>query len=362
MRIGIITFHRALNYGALLQAYALREALKACGAETSVIDYRNPIIENMYSYPSLFQRKGLKSKMKYILQGGAEKRRRSKFEFFRKQFLNLGDNDYYTGEDISKSLEHFDKFITGSDQVWNYDAHNFDKNYLLSFVGDKKKKFSYAASFGVSQLPEKYMEDYKAHLSDFSACSVREEQGLDILNELGITSGRVDVDPTMLLTKNDWISNFKISEKSGKYIFVYYFELTNTMKEYIERLATNTGCSVVLVGNPIKSPLKCKCKFLRTADPVEFISALANSTYVVTNSFHGTALSIILNKTFYVELLKKQSKVNSRIENILKLFSLEDRIISDSLNDFQINWEEVNDKMAKMRKISLAYLGEIVND
>ena len=115
MRIGIITFHRALNYGALLQAYALREALKACGAETSVIDYRNPIIENMYSYPSLFQRKGLKSKMKYILQGGAEKRRRSKFEFFRKQFLNLGDNDYYTGEDISKSLEHFDKFITGMD-------------------------------------------------------------------------------------------------------------------------------------------------------------------------------------------------------------------------------------------------------
>ena len=292
--------------------------------------------------------------------GRAEKKRRAKFESYRKNYLKL--SELFTTDDISKSLVLFDKFITGSDQVWNYDAHNFDKSFFLDFVNDKNKKYSYSASFGIAKLDPVYKETYKRLLNDYSVCSVREEQGIELLNEIGIMRSRLDIDPTMLLTKDEWRERFNISENQGKYIFVYCFELTQTMKEFIEELAARKGCSVLFVGNPIRNPFKCECKCLRSADPIEFLSALANSSYVVTNSFHGTALSIVFNKCLYVELLKKQAKVNSRIENILKFFSLEDRLIEKTSEEMEIDWHGINSKMAEVRKMSLSYLGDIVDD
>lgn len=165
----------------------------------------------------------------------------------------------------------------------------------------------------------------------------------------------------MLLTKEEWREQFDISSNTKeKYIFAYYFELTDTLRSYMERLAKATGCSVVLVGNPFKAPFHCKCKALKTADPIDFVRALANAEYVVTNSFHGTALSIIFNKKFSVELLKTNAKVNSRIENILQLFSLENRLLGSSEINDAVDWELVNSKMTELREASLAYLKEIL--
>ena len=167
MKIGILTFHRALNYGALLQAYALQTALGKLGAEASVLDYRNPIIEKMYEYQSFFRQSGLKSKVKYILLGRAEKKRRAKFETYRKSYLNLSEQ--FSAEDVTKSVDLYDKFITGSDQVWNYDAHGFDKNFFLDFVDNRSKKYSYSASFGISRLDDRFKAAYKNLLDEFSA-------------------------------------------------------------------------------------------------------------------------------------------------------------------------------------------------
>ena len=360
MKVGIITFHRALNYGALLQAFALRHSLSKLGAEAQVLDYRNPIMEGMYFYPSFSQRKTVKAKIKYLIQGKFELKRREKFESYRKNYLNLS-KELSAADDLKVISEAYDRFITGSDQVWNYGAHNFDKNYFLQFVNEGNKKYSYAASFGVSSLSDDYKEEYRNILSDFAMCSVRERQGLDILSSLGIVNQRIDLDPTMLLTKEDWQAQLNISAKpKHKYIFAYYFELTDTLRSYVEKLANKTGCTVVFVGNPLKAPFCCKCKRLKTADPIDFVNAISNAEYVVTNSFHGTAFSIIFNKKFYVELLKTDSKVNSRIENILQTFSSEKRIIAASKMNDDVDWNFVNSKMAEMRKESLDYLREIL--
>ena len=360
MKVGIITFHRALNYGALLQTFALRYSLSKLGAEAQVLDYRNSIIEDMYFYPSFWQRKKLRDKMKFLIQGKSELKRRAKFESYRNKYLNLS-NELHAEEDMMLVSDKYDKFITGSDQVWNYGAHNFDKNYFLRFVNDRSKKYSYAASFGISSLPNDFKADYKKILEGFTMCSVREKQGLDILSGLGIGNQRIDLDPTMLLTKDEWQAQFNVSvPQHEKYIFAYYFELTDTLRSYIERLANKTGCMVVFIGNPLKPPFRCKCKALKTADPIDFVNAVANAEYVVTNSFHGTAFSIIFNKKFYVELLKTDSKVNSRIENILQVFSLENRIIDSTKMNDDADWNSVNSKMTELRKKSLDYLKEIL--
>ncbi len=362
MKVGIITFHRALNYGALLQAFALRHSLSKLNVDAQVLDYRNSIIEEMYFYPSFAQRKTLKAKIKYLIQGKSELKRREKFENYRKKYLNLSGKLCNT-DDLIVASERYDIFITGSDQVWNYTAHNFDKNYCLQFVNNKSKKYSYAASFGISSLPNEYINEYQKLLSDFAMCSVREKQGLDILRNLDIEQCRIDVDPTMLLTKEEWQSEFDITVKQKqKYIFAYYFELTDTLRSYIEQLAVKTGCIVVFIGNPIKSPFHCRSRALKTADPIDFVNAVANAEYVVTNSFHGTAFSIIFNKKFYVEFLKTDSRVNSRIENILQTFSLESRLIDTPKVDSEVDWNGVNLKMKELRIASLDYLKEIVNE
>ena len=360
MKIGIVTFHRALNYGALLQAFALQYALTKLDAEPYLLDYRNPVIENLYSYPTFSERKTMKEKIKFLIQGKFEIERREKFEKYRKQFLNLSET-IYTPDNIGLSSDKYDLFITGSDQVWNYDAHNFDANFFLKFVNQKSKKFSYAASFGVSSIPDTHKDVYFDLLNDFSMCSVREEQGIHILDGLGISQRRLDIDPTMLLTKEEWKTQFNIPQKSDeKYIFVYYFELTNTLRDYIENLSNETGYTVIYIGNPFKSPFKCKNKALKTADPIEFIYAISNAEYVVTNSFHGTALSIIFNKNFYVELLKKYAKVNSRIDNILKMFNLENHLICRTRSLEETDWSCVNKKMEELRSRSLEYLGGLI--
>lgn len=361
MKVGIITFHRALNYGALLQAFALRYSLTKLGVDAQVLDYRNSVIEEMYYYPSLQQRTTFRDKVKCLIQGKSELKRRFKFDVYRKNYLNLSEK-IETCSDLEKVSVIYDRFITGSDQVWNYGAHNFDENYFLGFVKDKRKKYSYAASFGVSCLTTNYLEKYRDLLSGFAMCSVREQQGIALLEQMGIERKRVDIDPSMLLSKEEWQSQFGISiTKKQKYIFAYYFELTDTLREYIERLAKKTKCKVLYIGNPLKKPFNCRCTALKTADPIEFVNAIANAEYVVTNSFHGTAFSIIFNKNFYVELLKTDSKVNSRIENVLQTFSLQSRLI-DSLNKTnEIDWEKINCKMIELRKKSFDYLKEIVN-
>ena len=360
MRVGIITFHRALNYGALLQAFALRDSLERIGAKAQVLDYRNPVMEEMYFYPSFRQRKTIKDKIKFLIQGKAEQKRRAKFESFREKYLNLSERADASC-DLARLLETYDRFITGSEQVGNYGAQRWDRNYFLHFVKDSAKKYSYAASFGVSCLPEEVREEYRNLLSGFAMCSVREMRGLEILDRLGIEKRRMDLDPTMLLTKEDWQSRFAASAApKQKYIFAYYFELTDTFRAYVEELAAKTGCIVAFVGNPFRPPFRCKCRAMRTADPIDFVNAVANAEYVVTNSFHGTAFSIIFNKNFYVELLKTDAKVNSRIENILQTFSLENRLIGAAQAQDKVDWDRVNAKMAELRAESLNYLREIV--
>mgnify|MGYP004473138233 FL=1 len=365
-KIAILTFHRALNYGALLQAFALQQSLNESGTEieAEILDYRNDVLEKMYYYPSLRERHDIKSIAKYFLQGRNELRRRERFERFRLSNLPISSK-VYTTSNVRDANQEYDAFIVGSDQVWNYKAHSFDENYFLGFVEDNTKKKSYAASFGISALPDDQIPRYRALLQSFGLCSVREEQGIEILRQLGINLARIDIDPSFLLDKQDWIRHFSIRKSKEKYIFAYYFELTPTMKKFVEELSKKTGYYVKYLGNALHSPFDCPCKADKTAGPIEFIDAIYNASYIVTNSFHGTAFAINFNIPFFVELLKSDAKVNSRIENILSATDLVQRQIVNYCNiedamSHDIDWDAVNKRVFDMRTYSMDYIKELV--
>ena len=327
MKIGILTFDHALNYGAVLQAYALQQALKKLNIQNEIIDYRCPAFEKQYE--SFWGQGTAVGKLKHALLYFQNRRIRARFAEFHNRFLFSSGECYHHAEELSAANGRYDFFLTGSDQVWNASLTEFDKTYFLSFVADNRKKISYAASFGVSDFPKAWQEQSRVLLDSFYGLSVREQEGADIVRDLIGREAQVHLDPVLLLTTDDWMRFVK--PVSGRnYIFVYLLAKTDTVFRFIETISEKTGCDVLWFGPGVRRPVRAK--YIRTGGPEDFLGYLANASYVVTNSFHGTAFSILFHKKFFVELLPEPSKANSRLENILSIFHLKDRLILNGKN------------------------------
>ncbi|MGE4272196.1 MAG: polysaccharide pyruvyl transferase family protein [Desulfitobacterium sp.] len=362
MKIGIMTFHRALNYGALLQAYALQETMLSLGAECEIIDYRNPLMEDLYRVKSYRECSGIKECISCLLHASSEKRTHEAYEKFRRDYLILSPKVYLDNKDLSSCNNEYDRIICGSDQVWNYRALNFDKNYFLDFITDRDMKYSYAASFGVDTIPEEYYEEYRRRLLHFSHLSVRESQGCELVYAICGLRPEQHIDPVLLLSREMWAEKMGCTPPhEDDYILVYSFELTDTMKKFINDLARRTGSKVLVFGRSFKKILNTPYENIHSISPREFVRCFFNARYVVTNSFHGTAFSILFNKEFYTELLVSSNLVNSRLENILKVMNLEDRKITETYEEdhllaSRVKWDEVNEIVSAERRKALHYL------
>jgi hypothetical protein len=352
-KIGIVTFHRSVNYGAVLQSYALKYMINTLGAQCNIIDYKNPYIEEINKVKFL-DFNSIKSLINGILTYHSRKAKFGKFVDFRKEYLMpvkfKNDLDY-------------DAFITGSDQVWNYKLSQFDTTYFLDFVKDNNKKNSYAASFGISEIPNEHTEKYKNLLIDFNKISVREEQGLQIINTLLKREAPVVLDPTLLLDMGEWKNTFRINNNSEKkYILLYLMIPDPNLIEFAEYLSKETGYEVIYITDKVKKSINAT--YARTVSPIEWLELFMDATYIVTNSFHGVAFSINFNKNFFMSLLPSTANVNSRLENIINLFGLENRKIvkGQKENIFEnIDYSRVNYILEQERVNSINYLKDIIS-
>lgn len=359
-KVGIINFHRAVNYGAVLQAYALSESIKRLGSNPFTIDYKNQYIEKTYDL-KFYNSRNIKQIINKILTYYRRKRKTQKFEFFREQYLILEKlTDLYTKENI-KYLEQYNSFITGSDQVWNYNMTQFDKAYFLDFVSDCRKKNSYAASFGFDRVPNEYMDEYKELLSDFNHISVREEQGASIIKSLLNREVEVVLDPTMLLSKDDWVKISQDYRGKRDYILIYQMATSESLLDFAVNLSKETNYEIIYISDALRK--RIKATYAAGVSPQDFLGLFKNAKYIVTNSFHGTAFSINFNKPFFVEMLPPPAKVNSRLENILDIFDLRSRQIINGNNDNifnEIDYTTVNKKLELERQRSLDYLKRVL--
>ena len=359
-RIGILTFHNTLNYGASLQCYALQTHLLDAGYDVKVLDYQNEKFKKEYS-PFYMPNRSLR-KFAYMLAAfptNVGKRRRKKV--FDKK--NLMRSAPYDKTDMKDANKNFDCIIVGSDQVWNYNLTNSDFTYLLDFAAPALKKISYAASFGLSSIDEAHARVYLPLLRDFSHLSVREEQGKSLLQNMGVeTEAKVVIDPVFLLSREKWLSLLAPPKRKG-YIALYMFR-NRAALEYAKQLSRSTGKKLVYIGAPIKSFEKCKK--VRRIGPFDWLSLIAHADYVVTDSFHGTAFAVLMQKKFVsFRDVDGGMKADSRLETLLGKIGLEHRLLSRQtdvdLIDQEIDQEDVSRRLTALINESKQFLKDALS-
>ncbi|GAB2537991.1 polysaccharide pyruvyl transferase family protein [Gracilibacillus alcaliphilus] len=357
-KIGIITLNGNFNYGNRLQNYALQKVIEKEGAQVDTI-LVDKYKKNNDGISILIKRKIkklLQNVQLYTPSYKYERMRLNKFIFFSKKFIKE-TNFYISDNNFQESkIKEYDYFVTGSDQVWNPAFNNGVSSYFLTFA-PLEKRISYAASFGVSEIPPKYQANYKEWLGNISSLSVREQAGVEIINQL---TGRKDVevvlDPTLLLNSEDWldIASPHKHKPSSKYLLTYFLgDVSEETEKEIKSIAAHYSLEIIHLANK-------KDIHAYTADPSEFLDYINSSEVFLTDSFHGSVFSILFRKNFVVfDRQSKGQSMNSRIDTLLNTFNLLDRKwknIKNYESILNIDYTNINIILNEEREKSLAFL------
>lgn len=329
MRIGIVTFHRADNYGAVLQNFALISALNRMGHEAYTIDYRCLCVEKNYQIRqrpkvSLKRPRSFLAAVKYPFSIQVEKARKGRFDAFRKERIPLTQS--YTEEELLEYPPEFDAYIAGSDQIWNgmiVGGHN--PIYTLEFA-PKGKKIAYGASAGNSSLIPQ--ESYAA-IGGIDYILVRELELKHMIEQKIGKNATLCLDPVFLLSRNEWVSMIQDRE-CPRQIFLYRVGRgTQGVIDIAHEYARKNGGKIVYpMAFDMKIGISADCRF--TAGPIEFLQLIRESEIVIASSFHAVAFSIIFEKQF---IALPQKDTNSRIKDLLKMLGLENRMY-ESYEDY----------------------------
>lgn len=318
-KIGIISLYGNNNFGNKLQQYAVENLVKKFVTKVNIIKEidicrkeRKCINSKILNCFRSIKRKILKPK--YY--------RNINFYKFEKNFLITDYKNYYSNNKNSKLNKKYDYFILGSDQVWNPDF-GLKGNFKYLDFSNRNKNIAFSASFGVSKIPDDLIEEYKKGLQNFKAISVREDRGKEIVEEL---TGRKDVevlvDPTMLLTADEWDKISKKPEqlKTDRYILNYFLgELSKERKEGIERIAKENNCEII--------NLLDKNDPLYVSGPSEFLYLEKHAFLICTDSFHSSVFAILYNRPFIVFDREQENieDMSSRIDTLINKFKLKNR-------------------------------------
>lgn len=369
MNIKVITRHGPTNYGSLLQSIATQRVLEQLGHDCQIIDYQREderglkMIETQVACKPEWARNLLK-KLAYIaMRYPTEIHAQLRFDRMRREYLRMTVR-CATHEDLKK-LEA-DVFMTGSDQVWGPTmCGKYDPAYFLSFVNGYTRKVAYAGSFGRTDFTAEILEEYKSLLERYDAITVRENSAVETLNKMGLSCRGQVLDPTLLLTAEEWDREMKVDAQplpvKGKYVLVYQIHSDKNLNDYAIRFARHTGMPLYRVSAYMHHANRGG-KFVYCPDVRKFLALVKNCTYFVTDSFHGTAFALNFNKDF-IEILPN-NKTGSRNQSILQLTGLTGRIVTDyqdfSIAQKEIDYTRVNRIFEQERKKSLSLLSEML--
>lgn len=326
MKIGVLTFHDAINYGALFQAYALTKTINDIGFNCEIIDFKeSPKIELP---KELIKKYGIvkgtiKSINRYRLGVYKITTKERKFHSFSKKYLPVSKKEFFSLNSINE--ENYDAIVFGSDQIWN---ENLTEHAFSEYMGDfgsndgAIRKVSYAASNGRGEFPEERKTEIKQKLGEFSAISTRENSLTEYINEELSMEAKTVADPVLLLSADKWQkieSGLPKDLEKGKYIFVYTFDEPATY-ETARYLSKKSGLPIVNVRWCGKHERFNDMIQLPDTGPGEFLSLIHNAAYVVTSSFHGVVFSTIFRKNLYACI---SGEYNERIVNVLGKLGLD---------------------------------------
>lgn len=351
----------------MLQTYATQTAIEKLGHEAEVLDFvpegisfkranwpKNnvPVWKKLVKLPALF--------VVNLLEFRDVNR-------FLGKYIHLSPKRYGCYQDIVVDIPMADAYLSGSDQVWNTQNNNPPedlKAYYLGFAPEGKKRIAYAGSFGKNTFTESEEAVIKEYIAKYDHISVREDDGLSILRRFGFDNGVHVVDPTLLLKGQEW-KDFVSSKKAPKpgYVFVYNLNRNGLIKEVAKALAKEKGLRIVNFADTFDFIKGAENRLGNTAE--DFVNHIAHADYVVTDSFHGTAFSLNLNRQVVVV---KAPRYNTRIESILRVAGLLESRLVGSVEEAMmalstpIDYQDVNRRIDAAREKSYEYLKNALSD
>ncbi len=334
MKLGILTFHDALNYGAILQAFALQSYLaQSTKKEVEIIDYRpngapglqpttykasNPIKQLIGNCISYYYKRSLSLRDK-------------RFRQFVQRHHNLSKKIYTSLEDFNEYCTDYSILIAGSDQVFN--PKKDSQVYYLGFDCHNSKRIAYAPSVGLSELTIQQKEMIAPWICNFNALSCREIEGSKLLSQICGYDVPIVCDPVCLIHREQW-SSIAVRPDYRNYIFVFDLNGGKPLYDLALKLKEQTKLPIVYSSLKAIHPYTRDCKYRHDLGPSEWLGHIANASYVVTDSFHGTMLSLILGTPVLNKIAV--ASTSSRITTIMNRLDLGDQLIFDADN-FQIN-------------------------
>ena len=356
-KVGIITFHEALNYGAVLQAYALKATCEELGCEAHIVDYNYGGIEEKVAPIRKFlaspnKKSAIPSLLRGMLGYFGSKNREKAFASFRKQYLNESPS---CNSPADISALGYDVLIAGSDQIWNcgITMHRYDPVFFMNFDTSAKKVLYGASSEDVPFRNEKEEAFIKALTGLSGTVSIREKKLADYVEALTGKRHPVVLDPTLMAGREVLDAIPTPEPPKGPYILLYQIDSNPESDISVRNLEARFGCKVYTMTVPrIGDTYGRKGE----AGPEEFLALLKGAKFLVTNSFHGIALSILFEKNFYVY---ENAGVMSRIDGLLNLIGLTDRkvkMVADIKAKETIDYTPVFNKLNNLRAISRVFL------
>lgn len=365
MRLYLITLHRAKNYGSVLQAFALQEKLKEKNCEVTLLDF----------LPHRYTNRGLLRKLRHksskfknplfllaarILILPSYFRKNRVFSIFVDRYLKVSNVKFASSEDAKGKFDDADIYCTGSDQVWNsYWNDGIDKALYLDFAPKGRLCFSYAASIGLETLPKEEIEATKKLLDKYEFISLRENSGVEIVKQMGRDCIQV-LDPTLLYGKEKWNLYASDKYKKEKFVLTYNLHHDPEIDRYAQALAKEKHLKVLNISYNWHDVIR-KGKLMWCPSVEEFLGLIRDAQYVIADSFHALAFSVIFEKQF-VSICPEIA--SSRITSLLGLLGLESRLeykFTDTSNiQSEINYSSVRSKLEVERKKSEGFIDMVL--
>lgn len=369
--VGILTMHRVINYGSVLQAYATQKIVEKLGYKATIIDY---------VYPNKYHMEQKRTPIRLLLSTIYHKLfpttydyRTNKIIRFRKNYLNLSSDSYQTPDELKMKKHPYDIYLVGSDQVWNPIHMKGDGSFLLNFISEHKPKISFSSSFAIKELPNKYIDYYKRALEKFDYISVRENNGKELIKKLTGKNVSVTLDPTLMLEPTEWkcLMDGKPNKfMNQKYILLYALNYAFNPAPYIYdllfELQDKTGLKIYSFTKLPENYTGKNVEYIIDSSPIEFLQAFENASYVVTSSFHGTAFAVNFGIPLY-SVISDTSSSDDRQSSLLKDLGITNCLITKNSSikmpeEVMYERETVKRKLKELRNQSLNYLTEALTN
>lgn len=353
MKVGILTFPHSPSLGAMLQMGSLYHTIQEMGHDVEIINYVSSNVNHKKKEPLTIKSLLIRILSKIFLKSSliSYKEFESKLKMFPGQPIS-------ESREMVKIVSHFDRIIVGSDQVWNPVVTGHDLNFYLEFCSDTEKKASYAASFGYMQADQEYTDRISELLNDFKFLSVRERDGQQIIKQLTGRDAELVLDPT-LLVKTDYLRNLiEPAKRTKKYVLFFCIKPSKKLYNIAKKYAEKYNYELVTIGGRMKDRFDFRKHPVYGVGPKEFLGLVDSAECVFTNSFHGMAISVVLQRDFFIEF---SSDTNSRLINLTDLLELKDRIVKDAIpHEREINYKNVNKILEREKAKSKKYLNMVL--